>query len=257
MNPSFGCRMSLRENAIVTDNWQCPNCLAWSSLDKEQYSTHVIQLSKNADGLSTLRIDIVVCKNIECCRSTISADLISCVPYQHPGGSGSGYRQTRVRWYQLVPASKARSQPSYIPQQIVADYEEAYLIASLSPKASATLSRRCLQGMIRDYFGVSKATLYAEITAIRDKTPDDVWDAIDAVRKIGNIGAHMEKDIDVIVDVDQDEAKLLLELIEQLFDDWYVTRHKRKERLKTITDLALVKAELKKAGPESDGKTVA
>jgi len=34
------------------------------------------------------------------------------------------------------------------------------------------------------------------------------WEAIDAVRKLGNIGAHMEKDINVIVDVDPEEAEL-------------------------------------------------
>ena len=34
-----------------------------------------------------------------------------------------------------------------------------------------------------------------------------------AVRKVGNIGAHMEKDINVIVDVDPDEAQHLIGLI--------------------------------------------
>ena len=32
--------------------------------------------------------------------------------------------------------------------QLMDDYEEACAIVNLSPKASATLSRRCLQGMI-------------------------------------------------------------------------------------------------------------
>jgi hypothetical protein len=42
-------------------------------------------------------------------------------------------------------------------------------------------------------------------------------EAIDIVRNIGNIGAHMEADINVIVDVDPDEAQTLIELIETLF----------------------------------------
>ncbi|MGT2429378.1 hypothetical protein ACU4HD_12705 [Cupriavidus basilensis] len=45
------------------------------------------------------------------------------------------------------------------------------------------------------------------------------WDSIEAVRKIGNIGARMEKDIDVIVDVEPEEAGLLIGLIESLIDD--------------------------------------
>jgi hypothetical protein len=160
-----------------------------------------------------------------------------------------GSRRGTVRWFPLVPNSKAKQQPSYIPRQIVSDYEEAYLIAPLSPKASATLSRRCLQGMIRDFFSIGKNRLIDEIDAIKDRTPDDVWDAIDAVRKIGNIGAHMEKDINLIVDVDENEARLLLSLIEQLFDDWYVNRHKRQERLTAIRYMSLEKAAQRIAPP--------
>ena len=53
---------------------------------------------------------------------------------------------------------------------------------------------------------------------------------------MGNIGAHMEKDINVIVDVDPNEAKLLIGLIETLVDDWYVTRHERKSRMEKLVD---------------------
>jgi hypothetical protein len=49
--------------------------------------------------------------------------------------------------------------------------------------------------MIRDFWGIKKARLVDEIEAIAEKTDADTWAAIDSVRKIGNIGAHMEKDI--------------------------------------------------------------
>jgi hypothetical protein len=114
------------------------------------------------------------------------------------------------------------------------DYVEACAIRDLSPKASATLSRRCLQGIIRDFWKVSKPTLVQEIEAIKDKTDPLTWEAIDSVRKIGNISAHMEADINVIVDVDANEAQLLIELIETLIKDWYVVRHDREKRLKAI-----------------------
>lgn len=54
----------------------------------------------------------------------------------------------------------------------------------------------------------------------------------------GNIGAHMEKDINIIVDVEPDEAQLLIGLIEQLIDDWYVDRENRRTRSKSIKALA-------------------
>ena len=72
-------------------------------------------------------------------------------------------------------------------------------IRDLSPKASATLARRALQGMIRDYWKVSKGRLIDEIDAIKEKVDPITWKAIDAIRRIGNIGAHMEKDINVII----------------------------------------------------------
>ena len=57
-------------------------------------------------------------------------------------------------------------------------------------------------------------------------------DAIGHVRRIGSIGAHMEKDINLILDVEPDEAQALIDLIELLFEEWYVASHVREERLK-------------------------
>jgi hypothetical protein len=131
--------------------------------------------------------------------------------------------------------------PEYIPVAIREDYEEACLIRSLSPKASATLSRRCLQGIIRDFWGVKKGRLVDEIQAIEEKTDPLTWSAIDSVRKIGNIGAHMEKDINLIVEVDEAEAGLLINLIEILIKDWYITRHEREKRLSSIVGVAEAK----------------
>ncbi len=106
----------------------------------------------------------------------------------------------------------------YVPEAIRQDYEEACLIRSLSPKASATLSRRCLQGMIRDFHGVKrKHNLKQEIEAIKDKVDLKVWEAIDGVRAIGNIGAHMEQDVNLIIDVEPEEAQKLIKLNELLF----------------------------------------
>jgi len=56
-------------------------------------------------------------------------------------------------------------------------------------------------------------------------------DAIDVVRKVGSIGAQMEADINVMVDVDPNEAQVLIELVETLFAEWYIARHNRTERL--------------------------
>ncbi len=146
----------------------------------------------------------------------------------------------KQRW-QLLPESNAKVLPEYVPDPIKEDYYEACRIRDLSPKASATLSRRCLQGMIRDFWSISKPRLKDEIDALEEKVDVDVWDSIDAVRSVGNIGAHMEKDINIIVDVGPDEAQLLIGLIEQLVDEWYVTREDRKNRAQKLKDLVISK----------------
>jgi hypothetical protein len=136
------------------------------------------------------------------------------------------------------PNAKVKNYPDYIPEAILTDYRESVLIADLSPKASATISRRCLQGIIRDYWKVKPGRLVDEIAAISSDIDKTTFNAIDAVRKIGNIGAHMEKDINYIVDVDTNESKVLIGLIELLIESWYINRHDKEERLLLIKKIA-------------------
>ena len=147
--------------------------------------------------------------------------------------------------WMLRPQSSAKPFPDYIPESIRQDYTEACLIQDISPNASATLSRRCLQGMIRNFWGISKKSLNEEIKELETKVDPSTWQAIDALRQIGNIGAHMEKDVNVIIDVEPEEASLLIGLIETLLKDWYITRHEREERNKNLQRIAQAKNSLK------------
>jgi hypothetical protein len=151
------------------------------------------------------------------------------------------------------------------------DFAEASAIRNLSPKASASLARRCLQGMIRDFWQVhtrpaeprsklaraqDRKTLFDEIEAIQEWVDPVTWQAIDVVRRLGNIGAHMELDVNVIVDVEPEEAERLLGLIEMLINEWYVARKTREERLQGIVALGAKKdAQLEAArNPAADGE---
>lgn len=141
------------------------------------------------------------------------------------------------------PPKGALSLPDYVPLQIRSDYMEAVSIVDLSPKAAATLARRCLQGMIHDFWDIKGKNLNAEITALKEKVPASQWKAIDGLRKVGNIGAHMEKDVELIIDVDPNEAKKLLKLIELLIEKWYVARHDEEALFAEITEMATEKEE--------------
>ena len=155
--------------------------------------------------------------------------------------------EEKITPYSYPPAG-AIALPEYIPQPICNDYIEAVSIVDASPIASATLSRRCLQGTIRDFWKIKKSRLLDEINALQEKIPAAQWEAINALRKIGNIGAHMEKDVNLIIDVEPEEAKSLLKLIELLIDKWYVARHDEESLLAEITKIAGEKESLRKSG---------
>ena len=72
------------------------------------------------------------------------------------------------------------------------------------------------------------------IDLIKDKIPADQYRVLNGVRRLGNIGAHMEKDVNLIVDIDPGEAQKLVKLLELLLKDWYIARHEREELYREI-----------------------
>lgn len=236
-------------------NWECPHCGAKQTVTEPHYQFDHVHLSINnlSDGSVGLQIRAIGCANRECRKLVVHAAVMQ----DYFDRFNSAYKKkdkgSLIFAARLIPDSSAKSQPEYIPEALRDDYTEACRIRDLSPKASATLSRRCLQGMIRDFCDIRKETLYAEINALKelveaDKAPSgvslDSVEAIDHVRSVGNIGAHMEKDINHIVPVDPQEAQLLIELIESLFEEWYVAREKRAARFLGIKALAESKKKL-------------
>ncbi len=170
--------------------------------------------------------------------SIINLNMLYCPTCQKVSFVAVGENTLKGLHIPLYPSSLAKQFPEYIPKAIREDYEEAYSILNLSPKASATLARRCLQGMIRDFWGICKPRLIDEINELQSKVTPSQWKAIDSVRSIGNIGAHMEKQVDLIIDVEPSEAEKLLKLIELLIDKWYISRYDEEQLLLNIQDIA-------------------
>ena len=229
---------------MPTYSWTCPFCSRPVTITDEDICEEETQLDiANAEGQRLVTTRFIVCPNPECKKFTLKVTIQDVGHYS----SGLWYGQNILREWQLVPQSKAQSFPDYIPKAILDDYNEACLIKDLSPKASATLSRRCLQGIIRDFWGVKGDSLKDEIEQIKDKVEELTWQAIDAVRSVGNIGAHMEKDVNLIVDIEANEAELLVGLIETVLKDWYIGHHDRESRLKEIVKLGEDKESARKA----------
>jgi hypothetical protein len=113
-----------------------------------------------------------------------------------------------------------------VPKKFADDYMEGCLVLPDSPKASAALGRRCLQNLLREVAKVKPGNLADEIQQVIDtgKLPSDLSDSIDAIRNIGNFAAHPTKSqhSGEILDVEPGEADWTLDVLEGLFDFYFV-----------------------------------
>jgi hypothetical protein len=247
----------------VSSSYQCPYCNEYQAITyvKQYYTIDKFDIDDTAEGTLAAAIRALSCANPKCKRTTVDLTLGS---YGVSNNRAAIDRSKPVLFQQrLLPHGHAKTFPDYIPSALLEDYREACLIRDLSPKAAATLVRRCLQGMIRNFTGITKNRLVDEIAELKRLVDEglapkgvthETVDAIDHVRGIGNIGAHMEKDINLIIPVEPEEAAALIELVEMLFEDWYVARHVREEKLARIKGTAELKHALKakRALPEAE-----
>lgn len=123
-------------------------------------------------------------------------------------------------------AATPRPLPPEVPDPYAADYREAVAVLEINPKASAALSRRVLQAVLRDVAKVKQADLNSEIDEVlgRGNLPSHLADAIDAVRVVGNFAAHPIKSQSsgAVVDVEPGEAEWLLDVLDGVFDFYFV-----------------------------------
>ncbi len=126
----------------------------------------------------------------------------------------------------IHPLGSTRSPcPNEVPAEIAEDYKEACLVEHLSPKAAAALARRCLQNMLRERgIDVDSKKLYDEISEAMENLTSNLSDAIDAIRTVGNFAAHPEKSDNTgeIIEVEVGETEWTLDVLEDLFDHYYV-----------------------------------
>jgi hypothetical protein len=124
------------------------------------------------------------------------------------------------------PRSRSRPIAPEVLDPYREEFSEACKVLADSPKASAALSRRCLQAILKDKLGTTQKDLYDQIeeVSVPGKLPSHIVDGLHAVRNIGNIAAHSMKSATTgaIVDVAPGEAEWNLEVIEMLFDFCFV-----------------------------------
>jgi hypothetical protein len=135
---------------------------------------------------------------------------------------------------------------SEVPSEFAEDYKEACMVLPDSPKASAALSRRCLQHLLREKSRVKPGNLADEIQQVIDsgKLPSHLAESLDAIRNIGNFAAHpiKSKSTGEILEVEPGEAEWNLDVLESLFDFYFT----QPAQLKAKRDA--LNAKLKEAG---------
>lgn len=197
---------------------KCPHCLVEINASfEERY------LGQDSEGhWSVYKMN---CPN-EACRKLI-VDIAS--GDARTGGQYSqvlGLKNISNRFTARPFTSSRPPVPPEVDKVFADDYKEACLILTFSPKASAALSRRCLQSILRDKAGVKMGDLSMEIQQIIDSKslPTHLSESIDAVRNIGNFAAHPMKSRSTgeIVEVEFGEAEWLLDVLEALFDFYFV-----------------------------------
>lgn len=144
-----------------------------------------------------------------------------------------------VEWQKMIyPKKENFTNSEDIPKLYLEDYEESVKVLSASPKASAALSRRLFQNILREEYNIKENTLVQEIQKFieLEGIPSHLTDAVDAVRNIGNLAAHPTKNKNTgeIVSVENGEAEWLIEVIEALFDFTFIQPLKLQRRRKEL-----------------------
>jgi hypothetical protein len=128
----------------------------------------------------------------------------------------------KINWNSLEQKSLSED----IPEGYVQNYYKASRLLEISPEASAALSRRCLQELLEDKGNIKKGNLFDEIQELINskQLPSYLANAIDAIRKIGRFAAHPLKSTSTgqILEVEPGEAEWALDVLEKLFDFYYV-----------------------------------
>lgn len=103
-----------------------------------------------------------------------------------------------------------------------------------STNASAAISRRCLQSLLVNEGGAKKGRLIDQIDEVVESKQlrTQLAENLHYVRKVGNLGAHETKNDHTgeVVDATKEEAEWLIEVLEGLFEHYFVEPEREKKR---------------------------
>lgn len=144
-----------------------------------------------------------------------------------------------VQHFPYEPPTPAMSLPDHVPKVIRTSYEEAYKVIDISPNASAILSRRCLESVLKDVHQTESWKFEKAIKEVEEKVDPVTLGILDKIRGLGNAGAHAADDFDDTAEITEPIARQLLSAVDFILHEWYVVP---KEKTALLDRLSLCQA---------------
>lgn len=199
---------------------KCPHCQIdyfenWKATIVSKHESSVMRGGVYDGDKYYIQTEVATCPN--CHGSTVFANF----------HDNQGSKFTR---FQVYPrGGKFPAAPPEVPGLVSSDYAEANEVLGISPKASAALSRRCLQAILSSH-GYNDKNLVKQVESAIAETdaskslPSALRENIDAIRNFGNFSAHPITDQTTlqVVEVEEGEAEWCLQILLDLFDHYYV-----------------------------------
>lgn len=217
--------MNLPQNLLAGARLPCPHCGVTVLLEAAQnWPTDKDRAEMGNQGQKQAQFILGAGKDKDNPRLYVSAARCpncqkAVVAVVHVEHGESVKTRARFAW----PEGIARKPiPESVPPHIAEDYREAVLVIPYSPKASAALSRRCLQHLLHEKGFVAKS-LEKEIDAALPALPPHIQGELHTLRQFGNFAAHPSADhaSGEILGVEDGEAEWMIEVLEDLFEHFY------------------------------------
>lgn len=206
--------------------FQCPYCGSNFIIyeGKNFFSSRIpLDIEDKKSDILHVVIYHYICSNSECKTPIIIFAVVD--------------NQDRTLRRYVYPEFKHRDFEPSIPAPLARNFEEAMALAPVNPQTSAKLSHQCIQGMLRDFWGVPPAgTLHEELAQVRDRIDEDTLACLESIYCADSIGMRLEQGADTFVD--SGEAELMLRMVEMLGREWYLQRDQKRSRRAEIVALA-------------------
>ena len=154
--PILNRKRLLRKKINTIRGMECPHCL--KSIETAFY-TNIISPSFNPDKYGKFCITFsTICPNSDCRERIIYCifpeDRSIAISRDSVSAKTLDNLQDKILLFPKIKKRKQFPPDSGISADFIKDYEEASAVLDISPKASAALSRRLLQRLLRDKAGV-------------------------------------------------------------------------------------------------------